>query len=356
MGAPGGFGAAGCFFLLIGLGVVTYGIVKVQEINAIEYRATTCELIRASGPHHTECSDDSDTSTSTDTGYRRLRHRRLVDFDLKFCGTYHCVYTMRSELTGNKVFEADGDADEHRCTEFPDSSDGLRPKTDCYAQFKSGKATGLALQTKEENRQMAIALIIFGSVFSCIASCFVCCSLDCERPSRVDQLPHGTETEIQAPVSRKADVLSDLQTCIVCMNDDAIACLKPCGHANFCRACTEQLATPQTCPLCRVPIEQIVYLDSSGTTAVGTHSASQAGKREEKAALDGYWEKSTPPFGTWLIQGQNLTLPDGSCESLSEVTSASLRRGRFTAELREDGKLLWSNGSVWVRPVNVEDV
>jgi hypothetical protein len=47
--------------------------------------------------------------------------------------------------------------------------------------------------------------------------------------------------------------------CIVCLDAPRNCCLDPCGHANLCVGCAEQL---ETCPTCRADIEQHIRIFS----------------------------------------------------------------------------------------------
>mmetsp|Transcript_116759 Transcript_116759/g.225101 ORF Transcript_116759/g.225101 Transcript_116759/m.225101 type:complete len:252 (-) Transcript_116759:177-932(-) len=55
-------------------------------------------------------------------------------------------------------------------------------------------------------------------------------------------------------------VSSNADTCVVCLNVPADACLIPCAHTNVCVACATRLPSPPLCPLCRIPIEKISKL------------------------------------------------------------------------------------------------
>jgi len=171
MFGKGGAVGGGIIFVIAGLAVATYGIYHLAEIFATDYRATSCELVRESGPHYTgECSNNSSDSSDDHGGFRRrLRQRRL--FQLRSCGVYYCVYTMRSWLTENKEFDAEGESDEHRCTEFDHSGDGSNPQKNCYAKFKGGTATGLSLMSEDGDTFFTI----FGFAFSFFACCWICC-------------------------------------------------------------------------------------------------------------------------------------------------------------------------------------
>lgn len=60
------------------------------------------------------------------------------------------------------------------------------------------------------------------------------------------------------------DIVVDLeQECVVCMENVADTCVKPCMHKVVCKNCSEQLKTTlneKTCVVCRTPITDIVIL------------------------------------------------------------------------------------------------
>lgn len=153
-----------CFggtFVLVGLGIAAYGAVKLVEINKTEFRSTTCELVQQSGPHFVPCDGSSDSGIDSTDG------RRLLELNFKSCGDSYCTYTMRSDLTGNDQFDAEGDANASSCTEFLGTANHIA----CYALFREGKATGLALQTKGESSTIPIVFMILGIFCACGCCC-----------------------------------------------------------------------------------------------------------------------------------------------------------------------------------------
>jgi hypothetical protein len=74
-----------------------------------------------------------------------------------------------------------------------------------------------------------------------------------ERPE-----PRAAAAKAQPKAAEPAeDGLSDKEACVVCFTNAIDAVFVPCGHMTCCSACANQL-DPQLCPMCRVPIAQIV--------------------------------------------------------------------------------------------------
>jgi len=148
-------------FVLIGLGVATYGIRQLLDVKATEYKPATCELVRAVGPEES-CSTDSDRGNNG-AGPRE-----------ETC-TYSCMYTMQSDVSGESEFDITGEANEGGCTEFSSSSPGHNGllTRNCYAKIKDDKVNALSFGSQDEEAVGAYVVMGFGFVFAAIACCFV---------------------------------------------------------------------------------------------------------------------------------------------------------------------------------------
>jgi surface protein len=69
-------------------------------------------------------------------------------------------------------------------------------------------------------------------------------------------------TAMTYPVPGEAVPCTDKsqELCVVCMISCVDTVLVPCGHACMCRRCAKRVkGTSGTCPICRVPIECILF-------------------------------------------------------------------------------------------------
>merc|ERR1719454_2019389 len=110
-----------------------------------EYKETTCDVLGQSGPHHVKCKYASATSPNNtamlNTHVMKHKHGENQHDD---CGTTYCIYRLRSKLTGNKQFDADGNADAFRCTELPASVN----QTACWAEIKDDEVKALVIRSE----------------------------------------------------------------------------------------------------------------------------------------------------------------------------------------------------------------
>jgi hypothetical protein len=52
-------------------------------------------------------------------------------------------------------------------------------------------------------------------------------------------------------------IMEDPSVCVVCMDEKADCCLKPCGHLCLCQTCAIEIHTRrETCPICRACIQE----------------------------------------------------------------------------------------------------
>jgi len=59
--------------------------------------------------------------------------------------------------------------------------------------------------------------------------------------------------------SFEPDGVPETEACVVCWDEEANACLIPCGHTNVCMKCVKNV-NPKKCPVCRFEFEDAVMV------------------------------------------------------------------------------------------------
>jgi hypothetical protein len=58
--------------------------------------------------------------------------------------------------------------------------------------------------------------------------------------------------------SSDMDEVKAIETCVICLENPINCVFVPCGHLAVCLSCSKQMALKDGCPICRVPIQQVV--------------------------------------------------------------------------------------------------
>merc|ERR1712039_53740 len=84
----------------------------------------------------------------------------------------------------------------------------------------------------------------------------VCSVVDLSFAYCESGLAAGASETLDSTIKRDEDG-EEYKTCVACMEEDANACLVPCGHTDLCTTCVQKM-TRKRCPICRFEFEEII--------------------------------------------------------------------------------------------------
>ena len=76
----------------------------------------------------------------------------------------------------------------------------------------------------------------------------------------IDDLIEGMR--IKVSISTKATTSNSNSVCSICLDQEAVNAILPCGHRCLCDACVNPTQI-RICPICRSPVNQIVKIFDS---------------------------------------------------------------------------------------------